>query len=500
MDREIKILILEDNESDLELIKYELKKLNIKYKLTEATNRTEYIEALNIELPDIVLSDFNLPDIDGDETLFMLKLRDNEIPFILISSTIGEEKAVELMRNGAKDYIMKDKLMKLVPTIERELKDYDDRIKAKLDHIELLRLTTAINQSPSIVVLADTEGVVKYVNPRFTKITGYSSEEILNENSNILKSGEMSDKSYSELWSTIKSGKTWKGEFRNRKKNGELYWEGATIAPVFDENGKLINFLKVSQDITDKKQLEKELTKEKESLISSNKELEQFAYIASHDLQEPLRIISSFAQLLELKYSQKLNDEAKSYIEFVVTGTKRMQNLIKGLLEYSRITSVTLPKTRVNLSIPLKDALYNLNLTASEARAEIKTGELPDVIVEPDRITQIFQNLIGNALKFRKEDGHCLIEITSSKDSEGEWIISVKDNGAGIDPKDFDKAFIIFNRLAHTSKKPGDGIGLALCKRIIENQGGRIWVESEGIGKGATFKFSLPLTGTDGRK
>jgi PAS domain S-box-containing protein len=500
MDK-VKILILEDNESDLDLVLYELKKFKPEKELVICRNKSEYIKALENYLPDVVLSDYNLPDITGEDALLILREKDPQRPFILVSGTIGEEKAVFLMRNGANDFIMKDKLKKLVPTIEREHRDHLMRKAAKIDHEQLLKLTAAVEQSPSIIVLTDIEGNVEYVNPRFTEVTGYELEEVRNKNPRILKSGEMSDADYAELWSTITSGKVWKGEFRNRKKSGELYWEGASVGPVLDDEGKITNFLKLSQDITDKKQLVKELLKEKESLESSNRELEQFAYIASHDLQEPLRIVSSFAQLLQLKHSQRLNDEAKGYIEFVVTGAKRMQNLIKGLLEYSRITSSTKQKTIVNLSIPLKDALYNLNLSILEAHAEIKTEELPDVVVEPDQIAHIFQNLIGNALKFRKEGEHCLIEISSSKDSEkGELVISVKDNGAGINPKDFDKLFVIFKRLAHTSKKSGDGIGLALCRRIIERQGGRIWAESEGLGKGATFKFSLPMTIKDGLK
>lgn len=493
MDK-IKILILEDNESDLDLVLYELKKLKPEKEIFICKNREEFTRFLKENDPDLVLSDFNLPDINGEEALLILREKDAETPFILVSGTIGEEKAVDLMRNDANDFIMKDKLKKLVPTIEREIKGYESRKAAQADHAELLKLTAAVNQSPSIIVMTDVIGNVEYVNPRFTEVTGYSLDQVKNKNPRILKSGEMTDEEYSELWSTITSGKIWKGEFLNRKKNGELYWEGATVGPVFDENKNITNFLKLSQDITDKKQLVKELLKEKEALEASNKELEQFAYIASHDLQEPLRIISSFAQLLDLKHTHRLNDEAKEYISYIINGAKKMQNLVRGLLEYSRITSRTKPKTTINLSVPLKDAVYNLNLTIQETGTEIKFRDLPDVKVEPDQIAHIFQNLIGNAIKFKKENEKCIIEIDSEKDiTKNEWIISVKDNGIGIDPKDFDKIFVIFKRLASAAKKQGDGIGLALCKRIIDRQGGRIWVESEGIGKGTTFKFSLPV-------
>ncbi|MBN2857335.1 MAG: PAS domain S-box protein [Candidatus Delongbacteria bacterium] len=490
----LKILILEDNESDLDLVLYELKKLKSEKEIIVSKNREEFIKALNEHEPDIVLSDFNLPDIDGTESLKMLREKSDDIPFILVSATIGEEKAVELMRNGGNDFIMKDKLKKLTLTIERELKEFKNRKKAKYDHAELLKLTAAVNQSPSIILLTDTQGIVEYVNPRFTEVTGYTLEEILKRNPSVLKSGEMTDGEYADLWQTITSGKVWKGEFRNKKKSGELYWEGATVGPVFDENKKITNFLKLSQDITDKKQLVKELLKEKESLEASNKELEQFAYIASHDLQEPLRIISSFAQLLEMKHSERLNEEAKEYISFIISSAKKMQNLVRGLLEYSRITSRTKPRSMINLAIPLKDALYNLNLTIQETGTEIIVKELPEVKVEPDQIAHIFQNLIGNAIKFRKENEKCIVEIGSEKHiSKNEWIIYVKDNGIGIDGRDFDKVFVIFRRLASAAKKPGDGIGLALCRRIIDRQGGKIWVESEGKGKGAAFKFSLPV-------
>ena len=492
MDK-IKILILEDNESDLDLVLYELKKLKTEKEISVCKNKEEFKKFLKEKEPDIVLSDFNLPDINGEEALLMLREKDSETPFILVSGTIGEEKAVELMRNDANDFIMKDKMKKLVPTIEREHRDHLMRKAAKADHAELLKLTAAVEQSPSIIVMTDVKGNVEYVNPRFTKVTGYTLEDVISKNPRILKSGEMSENEYKELWETITSGKIWKGEFKNRKKNGELYWEGASVGPVLDDKGNVTNFLKLSQDITDKKELVKELMKEKEALEASNRELEQFAYIASHDLQEPLRIVSSFSQLLGLKHTQRLNDEAKEYLDFIITGAKKMQNLVKGLLEYSRITSVTKPKTLINLSVPLKDAVYNLNLTIQKTGAEIRYKDLPDVKVEPDQIAHVFQNLIGNAIKFRKEDEKCIIEIDSKKDiATNEWVISVKDNGIGIEPKDFDKVFVIFKRLASAAKKPGDGIGLALCKRIIDRRGGRIWVESDGKGKGSTFKFSLP--------
>lgn len=378
-------------------------------------------------------------------------------------------------------------------TLHRIFGIIQDISEIKHTQQELFKLNTAVNQSPSIVVLTDLNGIVEYVNPKFTEITGFTYNEVLDKSPRILKSGEMSIEIYKDLWKTISSGLIWKGEFQNRKKSGELYWEGATIAPVFDEHGKLINYLKVSQDINDKKQMEANLLREKISLENSNRELEQFAYIASHDLQEPLRIVSSFSQLLELKHSHRLNDEAKEYLEYIVTGAKRMQNLIRGLLEYSRISSKEKQKKVIRLSEPLKDAIYNLNLSITEAGAEVIINEMPEVFIEPDQIAHVFQNIIGNALKFRRDDVKCVIEISSVCDKEkNEWIISVRDNGIGIDKKYFEKVFVIFNRLESSENKAGEGIGLALCKRIIDRHSGRIWVESEGELKGSVFFFTIP--------
>jgi PAS domain S-box-containing protein len=491
--KRITILILEDNHSDLELILYELKKLKIEKEIVHAGGKNEFLTALSNIEPDIVLSDYNLPDINGEESLSILRAKSNDLPFILVSSTIGEEKAVSLMRNGANDFIMKDKLKKLVPTIERELKEYENRKQAKVEHTELIKLTTAVDQSPSIIVITDTDGMVEYVNPKFTEITGFTYKDVVDRNPRILKSGEMSEEEYSKIWKHITTGSVWRGEYRNRMKNGAFYWEGATIAPVFDENRKITNFLKVSQDITDKKQMEASLLREKISLEDSNRELEQFAYIASHDLQEPLRIVSSFSQLLELKHTHRLNDEAKEYLEYIVTGAKRMQNLIRGLLEYSRISSKEKQKKVLRLTEPLKDAIYNLNLSISEAGAEVIINDMPDVFIEPDQIAHVFQNIIGNALKFRRDDIKCVIEISSAFDKEkNEWKVSVRDNGIGIDKRYFEKVFVIFNRLESSKNKAGEGIGLALCKRIIDRHSGRIWVESEGELKGSVFFFTIP--------
>ncbi len=487
----IKILILEDDENDIDLIRYELEKISSETVFLITRNKIEYINSLTKNEPDIVLSDYNLPDIDGEEVLSLLRKRNSDTPFILVSGTIGEEKAVDLMRNGANDFIVKNNLKKLLPTIEREIKAYESRKKSKEDHAELIKLKAAVNQSPSIIVITDIKGNVEYANPRFTEVTGYTFDELKNKNPRILKSGEMTNEEYSELWSTITSGKIWKGEFLNRKKSGELYWEGATVGPVFDENKEITNFLKLSQDITDKKQLVKELLKEKESLEASNKELEQFAYIASHDLQEPLRMISGFTDLLMKKYSDELNDEAKRYINFAINGAKRMQSQIQGLLTYSRISTRANPFESISLNEVLKEALMNLSESVKESGARIESTDLPVVLGDRYLLLSVFQNLIGNAVKFRKDGIVPKINILAKDTKISDKIeVSISDNGIGIPEKDIDKIFLIFQRLHSQDKYPGTGIGLAVVKKIIEKHGGDIHVKS-GLNEGVEFIFTL---------
>jgi light-regulated signal transduction histidine kinase (bacteriophytochrome) len=230
-------------------------------------------------------------------------------------------------------------------------------------------------------------------------------------------------------------------------------------------------------------------------LQRSNKELEQFAYVASHDLQEPLRMIASYVQLLEQKYKGRLDEKADKYIYFAVDGALRMQNLIEALLAYSRVTTRGVPLGPVDTNQTFTHAVADLSAAIEENRATVTKDQLPMVRGDEAQLAQLFQNLIGNAIKFRKPDIPPLVHVSAKKHGK-EWLFSVRDNGIGVEPKYFDRIFQIFQRL-HTHKEyPGTGIGLAICKRIVERHGGRIWLESA-PGEGATFFFTLPATGED---
>ena len=243
-------------------------------------------------------------------------------------------------------------------------------------------------------------------------------------------------------------------------------------------------------ETTEHKRTEEELMNAMEKIQKSNHDLEQFAYVASHDLQEPLRMISSFLQLLQRRYEGQLDSNADEFIGYAVDGAQRMQNLINDLLEFSRVTTKGKKFEIVNMEEPLENALTNLKIAIEENNAVIiPNNSLPAISGDYSQMTQLFQNLIGNAIKYRSSETP-QIHISATKEVDN-WLFSIKDNGLGIDPKYADNVFKIFRRLHSNSEYEGTGVGLAITKRIIERHNGQIWVESE-PGNGSTFYFTLP--------
>ncbi len=251
----------------------------------------------------------------------------------------------------------------------------------------------------------------------------------------------------------------------------------------------MAELLESNVNITHRKQAEEALRQTAEDLARSNRDLEQFAYVASHDLQEPLRVVTGFVQLLEQHCKGQLDEKAHSFIEYAVDGAKRMQTLIADLLSYSRVGSRHREPRPTDMGVVLRSALSNLSASIADSAAEITHGELPTVPGDDTQLVQLFQNLVGNAIKFRGEETPRIhVDARREKDH---WLFSVRDNGIGIDPEFHDRIFLIFQRLHGRKQYPGTGIGLAICKRIVEHHGGRIWVESQPR-QGTTFCFTLP--------
>jgi signal transduction histidine kinase len=255
------------------------------------------------------------------------------------------------------------------------------------------------------------------------------------------------------------------------------------IAPLPGVDGEEPSVLVITWDATERK-------RDQEALKRSNRELEQFAYVASHDLQEPLRMVSSYVQLLARRYKGRLDSDADDFITFAVDGANRMQALIRDLLAYSRVGTRGENFEPVDCDTVLDHTLANLQVAIEENGAKVTHGPLPTVLGDPSQLAQLFQNLIANALKFRGEDSPH-VHMAAEKQAN-EWLFSVRDNGIGIEEQYGERIFEVFQRLHGRNKYPGTGIGLAICKKIVERHGGRIWVVSD-PGGGSTFSFTLPL-------
>jgi light-regulated signal transduction histidine kinase (bacteriophytochrome) len=273
-----------------------------------------------------------------------------------------------------------------------------------------------------------------------------------------------------------------------------------TVTAVVDESKRVVAVATTERDVTDRKRAEAKLREANEGLAQaageldrSNRELEQFAYVASHDLQEPLRMIGGFLRLLEERYKPQLDAKAREYIGYSVTGAERMSQLIEDLLAFSRVATRGKEPQPVQADRAMTVALANLRGTIEQAGATVTCEPLPTVQADPTQLMQLLQNLLSNAVKFRSPDRPCQVHV-SARAEDGQWLFSVRDNGIGIAGNAFARIFVIFQRLHTREQYPGTGIGLAICKKIVERHGGRIWVESR-VGEGSTFYFTIP----DGR-
>ena len=359
--RKIRVLVVDDNAFDSELMLHALKQGSF---LTEADlvqTADEFVDKIRKNKYEIILADYNLPDWNGMETVKLLHREGLDIPVVLVSGALGELKAVECIKQGAADYVLKDHLARLPQAVRRAIGEKDLR----------------------------------------------------------------------------------------------------------DENRRT-----------------------QEELARSNRDLEQFAYVASHDLQEPLRMVATYTQLLAERYQGKLDDNADKYIHYAVDGALRMQTLVKDLLAFSRVGRLGQAPQETDCSLVVRSVVANLQAVIQETGARIRYHGLPSLFADQTELLQLFQNLIGNAIKFRSAEAP-EVRISARK-KKNEWLLSVEDNGIGIAPQHVEDVFVIFKRLHTHEEYAGSGIGLAICKKIVEHNHGRIWVESK-PGQGSSFRFTWPF-------
>lgn len=370
----LRALLVEDNALDAALVLRALNKDGFDVAANIVQDEAEFTQSLRAHPPEVVLADYNLPMWKGMDALKVLRAEALDIPMILVSGALGDVTAVECIRQGATDYVLKDGLARLPEVVRRALREKQER---SLRH-----------------------------------------------------------------------------------------------------------------------QVEQDLALKVDELARSNADLEQFAYVASHDLQEPLRMVTAYTQLLAERYRGKLDESADKFIGYASEGAQRMQVLIQDLLAFSRVGRQETSSASVDCNDVLKEVLQSLAAAIEESGAVVTHADLPVVWADRTQVAQLLQNLIGNGIKFRGQEPPA-ISVQAEKADE-RWQFSVSDNGIGIAPEYAENIFIVFQRLHARSEYPGNGIGLAICKKIVERNGGKIWAESQ-PGSGTTFKFTLPGHGPEER-
>jgi PAS domain S-box-containing protein len=497
----MRVLVVEDSFTQAQIHRINLARSG--FQVEWVATLQEVIDRLGSPGIDVVLLDLSLPDSLGISTFY--KVREaaaDAVPIVVISALDDEDVALEALKGGAQDYLIKGKASEemLVRCLRHAIER--NHVEEELRNSEFM-MRAIIENSYDAFIAFDSDGEIKGWNRQAENTFGWERAEIVGQ---ILvetiipprfKSAHLKD-----LHALVTTGR---GRILNRRAEMFLLHKTGREVPVeiglFPvELGETRIFCAFVHDITERKNIErrtKELNDELEKrvaertaeLVRSNAELHQFAKIASHDLQEPLRAIEGYANLLARRYKGKLDQDADEFIGFILDGTNRMVNLIQAVLSHARIGTSDLKTVQtVDCNEMMDEVLRNLRLTIEENDALVIVDDLPQVVANRTELVQLMQNLISNAIKYRGTEAP-KIQI-SAEENVHEWVFSVRDNGIGIDPRYTEKIFDMFARLHGKTQYSGTGIGLAICKKIVETHGGRIWVESE-PGNGSVFLFTL---------
>ena len=336
---------------------------------------------------------------------------------------------------------------------------------------------------PQKIFTATADGAVDYMNRQWLEFTGASLNQIQGWGWTRFIHPDDAEESLQRWRHSLETGESFEFVHRLRRADGVYQWHLSRVRAMRDEDGQNFLWIGSNTDVQEEREAVRKLQR-------TTEDLKHFAYAASHDLQEPLRIVTSFTQLLSEKYGGRLDEKAHQYIAYAVEGAQRMEDLLKGMREYWQASERGEDRfSAIDCNEVLKKAVLNLRESITNNEAVVTHDSLPTIWADEGMLVQVFQNLVGNAIKYRSEKLP-RVHVTAAKNTRREWVFSVRDNGIGIDPQYAEKIFTIFNRL-HGNKYPGSGIGLALCRKVIERLGGRIWVESMRE-QGSVFNFTIP--------
>ncbi len=498
---ESSLLYVEDEADVRELVSGMLMKNYPGLRLYVAGDGRSGLELFRERQPEIVITDIRMPVMDGLRMASAIRELNPDTFIIAVTAHSDTDQLLNAIEIGFNHYVLKPvDYRKLFAVTDkcRALHAMNRRVKAQDAHIRLL--SRVVDESPSSVVIADAQGIITYVNPRFTMLTGYSAAEVIGRHPHFLKSDVIPPQVYDELRRTIFSGGEWRGELQNRHKNGNLYWEAVSIFPLRGETGEIVSFAAVSEDVTVRNQAEAdirllngELAARAAELEAANRELEAFNYTVAHDLRSPLQWIGGYSRVV-LKHNADLLDQRYCrYLEEISQGVVRMEQIITALLDFSRLSREELQREPVDLSDIARIVAADLGKAEPGRQVVFQIHEGVTANADRQLLFLVLQNLLGNSWKYTGNRKLAVIEFGVTAQPGGATYF-VRDNGPGFDPAAADKIFVPFQRLPGFDGLKGLGIGLATVQRIIQRHGGAIRAEAV-PGGGATFYFTLESGG-----
>lgn len=507
MNKTLKILVLEDLDDDVILINHELRQGGYEFLSTRVESREDFIHEIEQNPPDLILSDHGLPAFDGFSALAIAKEKCPDTPFIFVTGSMGEEVAIDSLRNGATDYVLKARLPSLAPAVRRALRLVQERSLRKQAEKELraseerFRLLVEGVEDYAIYML-DPLGCVMIWNVGAERIFGRMLREIIGRKFDRFYPPE--DRALGKPEQALAEAAA-AGRFQEEgwqvRKDGSRFWAVSVITALRDEKGKLTGFSVIKRDISKRKaaedeirrlntDLEKRVDERTAELREAYHEMEAFSYSVSHDLRSPLIHISGFAEMVLSDSGMRLDENNRSYLQTIINSTQRMGRMIDDLLAFSRTNRAELHKVRVSLAEIVRSVIKDLVHEYRGRRITWIIDDLPDVQGDPFLLRQVVFNLITNALKYTRKRDEARIEIGASISGD-ETLFLIRDNGVGFNMEYAGKLFGVFQRLHSATDFEGTGIGLANVRSIIKRHGGRTWAEAV-VDKGATFYFALP--------